>query len=181
MIAPAYNLHVDESEIVNARPSLISAIAAQFYFGAFMWLSYGFFLLTMKDAPGRDRFPLPLLLLGWLGVAITWAIAILLLVAANKMSKGYRLGYWLGLIGQIALIASSLMVAYTMNWLRPVEKDRALIWLVIGGLVFSFWQVWQLWQYCRGPICSWFDLAQRVRHPSSPANLFHGRSIRLQQ
>jgi hypothetical protein len=179
--APAYKPRDDEAEILNSRPALIPGIVAQFYVGAIAWGGYGVFLLTAKDAPGRDRVPLPFLSLGWLGVALAWAIAHVLYLAAMRIWKGYRWGYYAGLIGQLVLMASTLLFMDTMNRLRPIESDRELLWWVLWGAILLLWQVRQLWQYFRRPVRAWFDFVQKWRQARSPASWFRGRSIRLQQ
>jgi hypothetical protein len=177
--APAYKPRVDEAEILNSRPAMIPAIVAQFYVGAVAWGGYGVFLLTARDAPGRDRVPLPFLSLGWLGVALAWAVAHVLWLAAMRIWKGYRWGYGAGLIGQLVLIASTLLFMDTMSLLRAIEGDR-LIWWVLWGATLLLWQAWQLRQYFRRPVRAWFDFAEKSRQATSPGSWFRGRSIRLE-
>jgi hypothetical protein len=179
--APAYKPRDDEAEILNSRPALIPAMAAQFYVGALCWGAYATFLLSMKDAPGRDRVPLPLLSLGWLGGAAGWALAAFLWLAAARMSKGYRWGYGTGLAGQVALTASTLLLAYTMNRLRTIEGDRLLWFAIVSFGLLLPWQTWQLRQYCLRPVRSWFDSVRRLRQGRSRDNWFRGRQLVLHE
>jgi len=174
--APMYQLRESEAEVLNTRPPLIAAIAAQFYLGAFFWMAYGTFLMAMKDAPGRDRVPLPLLSLGWLGGVSAFALVGVLVLAAVWMAKGYRHGYGVGLVGQLVLMASTFLCAYTFNWLRSFEGDR-LLWIILACVANFLWQALQLKQYGRRAVRSWFDLVQRLRQVRSPGKWFRGRSL----
>lgn len=178
--APAYEPTEGESEVLNSRPTTISVLAAQFYVGVFAWLAYGAFVVSVKDSPGRDRVPLPLLHLGWYGGMLAYAIAALLGLAAVWMSRGYRWGYWAGLAGQLVLIGSAVILVVTMYALREIEGERMLR-ISAGGIGTLGWLGWQLVQYWRGPVRSWFELARRLRREKSGGNWFRNRPISLGQ
>jgi serine/threonine protein kinase len=180
VIAPTYEPSEGESEVLNARPTLIPLLAAQFYIGVFAWIAYGSFLMSLKDAPGRDRVPLPFLMFGWYGGALAYVIAGLLGAAAVWMSRGYRWGYWAGLGGQLILIGSTAAIVVTMNELRAFEGNR-LLRIVLGGIGILAWLVWQLAQYRRRPVRSWFEFARRTRADNPAENWFRGRPLSLRQ
>ena len=178
--APPYEPPDCEPEVLNARPTLIPVLAAQFYVGTSAWIAYGAFLMSVQDAPGRGKVPLPLLTFGWYGGAVAYVIAALLGVAAVWMSRGYRWGYWAGLGGQLILIGSVAALAVTMNELRAFEGNSRLR-IVIGGIGGLAGMVWQLVQYWRRPVRSWFEFARRTRGDNAPENWFRGRSQSLRQ
>jgi hypothetical protein len=172
--APAYRPEDEEAELLNTRPAVIPVVAAQLYVAVFMWVAYGGFLMSVKDAPGRHRISMPLLSLGWYGAALAYGIAGLLALAAVWMSRGYRYGYWVGLCGQLALIASVLTLGITANILREIEGDR-LLRIVVFALVTLLWLGGQLLTYIRPAVRSWFHFARQLRRKVS-GDWFRGRT-----
>jgi hypothetical protein len=158
--APAYEPAEGDPEVLNTRPPLIPALAAQFYVGVFAWMAYGAFLMSVLDAPGRDRVSLPLLSLGWSGGVLAFVIAAVLWVAAVWMARGYRWGYWAGLGGQLVLLGSTAGLVTATNQLRAFEGDRMLR-VVIGGVGLLVWLIWQQSRYWRRPVRAWFEFTRR--------------------
>jgi hypothetical protein len=175
--APAYKPKVLEAELLNTRPTIIAVVSAQLLLGLFCWVAYGSFLFTMKDAPGRHRVPLPFVTLGWIGVALACLIGAGLGVAASWMSRGHRWGYWAGVGGQLALIASTIALCLTFNAIRLIEGDHMLTGAVISGFFYPVWLAMQLVQYSRVRVRSWFVSMQRLRQAHSQKNWFRGRPV----
>jgi hypothetical protein len=145
-------------------------------------VGYASFLMTASGSAARDRLPIPLLSMGTGGVVVAYSMSGVFALAAVWTAKGYRGGYWYGLLGQAMLICSAGAFAVAFYQIRLLpwvpEEDRGrLLPLSIVAAAVCLWLVYQFRRYCRRAVRSWFERVGQLRKPAPDADLFRGRGL----